>query len=162
MRKTWTIEQRVRGQNQRAKQAGARYDLTVEQWLETLEYFDHKCAYCGENDYQFIEHYLPVAIAGTTVSNCVPSCARCNAFKDAKKHKLTLYQNERVLEFLERKGIKIAFHVHEYKATKKEHVLLYCAGCGTEIDIPGLPIEEAQDYIDEFFQNTGYAYQVLP
>lgn len=35
MRKTWMIEQRVRGQNQRAKKVGARHDLTVEQWLET-------------------------------------------------------------------------------------------------------------------------------
>jgi hypothetical protein len=42
MRKRWTIEQSLRGQNQRAKQAGARHDLTMEQWLETLEYFDHK------------------------------------------------------------------------------------------------------------------------
>ena len=30
MRKIWTIEQRVKGQNQRAKQTGARHDLTVE------------------------------------------------------------------------------------------------------------------------------------
>ena len=35
MRKTWTIEQRVRGQNQLAKQAGARHNLTVEQWMQT-------------------------------------------------------------------------------------------------------------------------------
>jgi hypothetical protein len=53
MRKKWTLEQRLRGQNQRAKQAGARHDLTMEQWLETLEYFDHKCAYCG-GEYQLI------------------------------------------------------------------------------------------------------------
>ena len=46
IRRTWTMEERLRGQNQRAKQAGARHDLTMEQWLETLEYFDHKCALC--------------------------------------------------------------------------------------------------------------------
>ena len=66
MRKTWTTEQRIRGQNQRAKQAGARHDLTLGQWLETLEYFNYKCAYCGTRDYEFIEHYLPVRVAGTT------------------------------------------------------------------------------------------------
>ncbi|MDO8754974.1 MAG: hypothetical protein Q7J80_13840, partial [Anaerolineales bacterium] len=63
MRKTWTMEERLRGQNQRAKQAGARHDLTMEQWLETLEYFEHQCAYCGKMDYEVIEHYLPVHIA---------------------------------------------------------------------------------------------------
>ena len=54
MRKKWTMEQKIRGQNQRAKQAGARHDLTLEQWLETLEYFNHKCAYCSKHDYEFI------------------------------------------------------------------------------------------------------------
>lgn|GEM_PF-2112482 len=158
MRKTWTMEQRIGGQNQRAKQAGARHDLTLEQWLETLEYFNHKCAYCGRRDYEFIEHYLPVRVAGTTVSNCVPTCASCNALKDTQNHKLTLYQNERVLAFLESKGIKIAFHVHGYKATKEEYVILYCEGCRSRLDVPGLRLEDAEQYIKEFFTNTGYAY----
>ncbi len=158
MRKTWTMEQRIRGQNQRAQKAGARHDLTLEQWLETLKYFNHKCAYCGRCDYEFIEHYLPVRVAGTTVSNCVPACARCNALKDAQNHKLTLYQNERVLAFLESKGVKIAFHVHEYKATKEEYVILYCEGCRSRFDAPGLRLEDAEQYIKEFLANTGYAY----
>jgi hypothetical protein len=158
MKKTWTIEQRIRGQNQRAKQAGARHDLTLEQWLETLEYFNYKCAYCGERDHEFIEHYLPVGSAGTTVSNCVPVCARCNAMKDAKNHKLTFYQNKQVLAFIESKGIKIGFHVHNYKVTKKEYVILICESCGLKWDIPGLALDDAQEYINEFLDNTGYAY----
>lgn len=158
MRKTWSVEQRVQGQNQRAKQAGTRHDLTVDQWLETLEYFNYKCAYCGERDYEFIEHYLPVNVAGTTVSNCFPACERCNVLKDAQNHKLTLYQNERVLAFIESKGIKIAFHIHEYKAIKKDHVVLVCEGCGLEWNVPGLAYEKAHEYIADFFQNTGYAY----
>ena len=160
MRKKWTIEQRVHGQNQRAKQAGARHDLTVEQWLETLEYFNYKCAYCGEKEYEFIEHYLPVRDAGTTVSNCVPACAMCNAFKDAKNHKLTLYQTERVLVFIESKGVTIAFHIHNYKAIQEEFVVLYCEGCGDKLTIPGLGFDDAQDYISSFLSNTGYAYVV--
>jgi hypothetical protein len=159
MRKEWTMAQKIRGQNQRAKQAGARHDLTLEQWLETLEYFNHKCAYCSWRDYEFIEHYLPVSVAGTTVGNCVPACASCNALKDAKNHKLTLYQNERVLAFLESKGVKIAFHIHEYKATKEEYVILYCEGCRNRIDVPGLSPCEAEIYIEQYFSNTGYAYQ---
>lgn len=157
MRKEWTMEQKIRGQNQRAKQAGARHDLTLEQWLETLENFDRKCVYCGR-EYEVIEHYLPVHKAGTTVSNCVPACLRCNAMKDAQNHNLSLYQNERVVAFIESKGVKILFHIHEYKATKNEYVILRCEGCGDSIHIPGLPLEKAEQYINEFFKNTGYAY----
>ena len=132
----------------------------MEQWLETLEYFNYKCAYCGERDYEFIEHYLPVHVAGTTASNCVPACASCNALKDAKNHRLTLYQKERVLAFLESKGVKIAFHIHEYKPVKKDYVTLVCEQCGNKLVFPGLPLDKAQVYIDEFYENTGYAYIV--
>jgi hypothetical protein len=159
MKKEWTVEQKIRGQNQRAKQAGARHDLTLEQWLETLEYFNHKCAYCGKRDYEFIEHYLPVRVAGTTVSNCVPACARCNALKDSQNHKLTLYQNKNVLAFLESKGVKIAFHIHDYQVVKREFVILHCEGCGHKLDSPGLSPDKADAYIKQHLSNTGYAYQ---
>jgi 5-methylcytosine-specific restriction endonuclease McrA len=131
MRKKWTMEQILLGQNNRAKQAGTRHDLTMEQWLETLEYFDHKCAYCG-GEYQVIEHYLPIYKAGTTVSNCVPACLYCNIMKDKQGHDLSFYQNE--------------------------YVILYCEGCGSRLDVPGLSIDDAQAYIDQYFSNTGYAY----
>jgi hypothetical protein len=160
MKNSWTMEQRIRGQNQRAKQAGARHDLTLEQWQEPLEYFKHKCAYCGERDYEVIEHYLPVRKAGTTVSNCVPACLRCNVMKDTQNHNLSFYQNERVRAFIESKGVKISFHIHEYKAIYKDHVILNCEICGDNIHVPGLPMEKAREYIDEFFKNTGYAYLV--
>ncbi len=159
MRKKWTMEQKLLGQNQRAEQAGARHDLTQGQWLETLEYFNNKCAYCGKRDYEFIEHYLPVRIAGTTVSNCVPACASCNALKDAQNHKLTLYQNKRVLAFLESKGVKIAFHIHHYQVIKGEFVIIHCDGCGDKLDLPGLLPDDAGEYIEKYFSNTGYAYQ---
>ena len=156
MRKKWTIEQRIKGQNQRAQKVGARHDLTIEQWMETLEYFNHKCAYCGKRDYEVIEHYLPVNIAGTTASNCIPACASCNNLKDSKSRRLNLYQNERVLAFLESKGVKIAFHIHKYKAVKEENVTLRCEDCGQSMYIPGLKLEDAQAYIEEYFTNTGY------
>jgi len=157
MRKIWTMEQRLRGQNQRAKQAGTRHDLTMEQWLETLEYFNYKCAYCG-GTYEVIEHYLPVHVAGTTVSNCVPACLKCNNMKDKQWHDLSYYQNENVLRFIESKGVKIAFHVHLYVAQKREYVALVCQECGSKLDAPGLALEKADAYIEEFLRNTGYAY----
>ncbi len=157
MRRKWTMEQNLRGQNQRAKQAGARHDLTMEQWLETLKYFDYRCAYCG-GEYEVIEHYLPVYKAGTTVSNCVPACLHCNNMKDRKRHDLSFYQNEDVIRFIESKGVKIQFHIHKYKALKKDYMILYCEDCGNRWDVPGLSIDEAQQYIDQNFANTGYAY----
>ncbi len=157
MRKTWTMEQILRGQNQRAKQAGARHDLTMEQWLETLEYFDYKYAYCGDK-YEVLEHYLPIHKAGTTVSNCVPACLHCNIMKDRKGHDLSFYQNENVIRFIESKGLKILFHTHKYKARKEDYVILYCEGCGSRLTVPGLSLDKSQAYIDQFFANTGYAY----
>jgi 5-methylcytosine-specific restriction endonuclease McrA len=123
MRKKWSMEQRLRGQNQRAKQAGARHDLTIEQWLETLEYFEYKCAYCSE-EYEVIEHYLPVRQAGTTVSNCIPACLHCNIMKDRKNHDLSFYQNKNVIQFIESKGVKISFHLHNYMCRFKSQVQL--------------------------------------
>lgn len=158
MRKNWTIEQKLRGQNQRAKQAGVRHDLTLEQWLETLEYFDYKCAYCG-GGYEVIEHYLPVSKAGTTVSNCVPACLHCNIWKDRKGHDLAFYQKENVIRFIESHGVKILFHVHDYQALEEDgYVNLYCEGCKLKLTVPGLSMDQAQSYIDEYFENTGYAY----
>jgi hypothetical protein len=158
MSKKWTIEQKLRGQNQRAKKAGARHDLTMEQWLETLEYFDHKCAYCG-GLYDVIEHYLPVHKAGTTVSNCIPACLHCNIMKDRKGHDLTFYQNDNILRFIESKGVKIRFHIHKYEVLKQDgYVHICCEGCNIKWTVPGLSIDQAQSYIDQNFANMGYAY----
>ena len=63
-----------------------------------------------------------------------------------------------VLSFIESKGVNIAFHIHEYIALKKDHVILHCQSCGINIDVPGLSLEKASEYIDEYFLHTGYAY----
>src|ERR1044071_9396897 len=153
MRKQWTLEQTLRGQNQRAKQLGAKHDLTMEQWLETLIYFDYKCAYCG-GPYEVIEHYLPIRRAGTTVSSCVPACLHCNIMKDRKSHDLTFYQNQNVVQFIESKGVRIKFHGHEYRARAEDYVIVCCASCGNQLTVPGLSLDNAQEYIDEFWPNT--------
>jgi 5-methylcytosine-specific restriction endonuclease McrA len=124
MRKTRAMEQRLRNINEAAKRADARHDLTMEQWLETLEFFDYKCAYCG-GDYEVIEHYLSIRKAGTTVSNCVPACFSCNVMKDKYGHDLSFYQNEKVIRFIESKGVKIRFHIHKFIARKEKYVILF-------------------------------------
>ena len=151
------MEQRLHALiNAEAKRGSARHDfLTMEQWLETLEYFNYKCAYCG-GPFEVLEHYL--AEAGTTVSNCVPACFSCNVMKDKHGHDLSFYQNENLIRFIPDKGVKIGFHTHMYQALKEDFVILYCEGCGLRLTAPGLSIDEAQAYIDQFFENTGYAY----
>lgn len=65
----------------RAKALGMQATLTVDQWLYTVKYFEHKCAYCPK-PYEVLEHYLPLSKGGgTTANNCIPACRRCNSRK---------------------------------------------------------------------------------
>ena len=59
-------------------------NYTKEQWKETLEYFDYKCAYTGEciKDNLNIEHIIPVSKGGTNyIWNLVPSTPQANISK---------------------------------------------------------------------------------
>lgn len=68
--------------NKRAEVVALPATLTVEEWKMTLEYFHHKCAYCRDNDYQVLEHFIPlISGGGTTRYNCVPACVSCNSIK---------------------------------------------------------------------------------
>lgn len=66
----------------RAKEFGLPATLTVEQWLETLNFFGFSCAYCG-GPYEVLEHFIPLKRGGegTTVINCFPACVHCNRKK---------------------------------------------------------------------------------
>ncbi len=75
---------KLNAQIERTRSAGLTSDLSLGEWLVTLEYFDNKCAYCG-GPYEIIEHFIPVTLGGgTTKTNCVPACASCNVRK--KEH----------------------------------------------------------------------------
>jgi len=68
----------------RASSVNQPATLTLQQWLDTLDYFNWKCAYCLQS-YKGIEHYLPIALGGgTTQKNCLPSCSTCNTRKKDK------------------------------------------------------------------------------
>lgn len=74
---------RVKSHNTRASRVHLPATLTLEEWLETLEYFAWKCAYC-EGEYSLLEHYVPLShYGGTTKDNCVPACHGCNGVKQA-------------------------------------------------------------------------------
>lgn len=80
--------QRVRVQNARAKMLGEPATLTIAQWLEILENFQYRCAYCQAGPYEVMEHLIPVGQrhinGGTIEKNVVPACRACNARKSNK------------------------------------------------------------------------------
>lgn len=73
---------RVKYHLARAKKLALPASLTLDQWIDTLEYFNWKCAYCHQGEYEVFEHFMPLFQGGgTTFNNCVPSCTRCNIKK---------------------------------------------------------------------------------
>lgn len=56
--------------------------LFIEQWLETLHYFNWMCAYCQVRPYEHMDHFISWQFGGgTTPGNCVPACNVCNSYK---------------------------------------------------------------------------------
>jgi 5-methylcytosine-specific restriction endonuclease McrA len=86
----WTPEQKqahgVRAQKRRAKLALLPSDFTRKDWKAALEYFNHKCAYCGEHLTRAEQdHFIPARDGGGyTKDNIVPACRECNRDKRAK------------------------------------------------------------------------------
>ena len=68
----------------RALKLGNGGSYTKSQWLDTLEYFDYKCAYTGEciKHSCHVEHIVPISKGGTSyIWNLVPSTASANLSK---------------------------------------------------------------------------------
>ena len=69
----------------RASRLNLPATLTLRQWLDTLEYFGWRCAYCGRVDFAAMDHFVPVTQGGgTTQGNCVPACVSCNSAKGGR------------------------------------------------------------------------------
>ncbi len=81
----WKEEQRLKVHLYRARKAGLSATLTLAEWLDTLDRYQYRCAYCSTGFYEVLEHYIPLTAGspggGTTKENCVPSCQSCNAKK---------------------------------------------------------------------------------
>lgn len=79
---------RVQKQRRRAVRENKPATLTFKQWIETVEHFNHKCAYCQKADYADMEHFMPLRLCdstrGTTMNNVVPACKACNYYKKSK------------------------------------------------------------------------------
>jgi 5-methylcytosine-specific restriction endonuclease McrA len=69
-------------QLKRAMLNGRAATLTLPVWIETLDYYNRRCAYCETGPYDVLEHLIPLTQGGgTTADNCVPACRSCNAQK---------------------------------------------------------------------------------
>lgn len=82
--------ERVRYHLARATALGLLATLTLDRWLATVEHFAGRCAYCGAEPFRDLDHFVPMAAGGgTTASNCVPACSRCNSRKSALDLRVT-------------------------------------------------------------------------
>ena len=76
--------QRVRNNLVRARSIDEPATLTYYEWMDTLDSFNHSCAYCN-GKYEVLEHFVPIGQgAGTTKQNCIPSCQNCNLSKNSR------------------------------------------------------------------------------
>ena len=79
-----------------AKELKLPATLTLEQWVDIVNTFDSKCAYCQKNPYGVVEHFVPLSFGGgTTAYNCIPACQSCNVLKSG------VHPSQRVKKYLE-------------------------------------------------------------
>jgi 5-methylcytosine-specific restriction endonuclease McrA len=74
---------RIEWAKKRTRKACVPSDLTEAQWLEILECFDRRCAYClCKLTRQTKDHVIAIARGGhDTAQNVVPACQSCNSRK---------------------------------------------------------------------------------
>ncbi len=77
---------RASDNRRRALESGCKSTLTAEEWLENLETFNWRCAYChGPLSPPTMDHVIPLVQGGEhTKENVVPSCLSCNQRKGHK------------------------------------------------------------------------------
>jgi len=81
------------------------------------------CAYCLVRPFKVLEHFLPVAVAGTTVKNCIPACYKCNQNKRdyAGDQLVELFGADtiaRIQNYLESREAMTPDHPVKFKAQK--------------------------------------------
>jgi len=73
---------RVKAQNMRTSALGLQSDLTLMEWWEIILKYKLMCAYCGDEEFEEMDHIWPVSKGGgTTKTNVVPACHNCNSSK---------------------------------------------------------------------------------
>lgn len=91
-----------------ARTAGLPCALTLQEWYQTILDFCWKCAYCKKElnwETVQLEHFIPISMGGgTTRSNCVPACCKCNSSKRSRSINYPLGY-EHVRAYLDAQGI---------------------------------------------------------
>lgn len=104
--------------NRRARKLALPASFTAEDWVRCLEWWECRCAYCGQTQgllHGFkltADHFIPVSMPqcpGTVPSNMIPACGACNSSKI----------NREPMEWLRwkfgtRKASQIAKRIREY------------------------------------------------
>lgn len=95
-RKTDKFKQSMK-RNYEFRKLHKQHDISKEEWETCKQYFNYKCAYCGlpiEEHYRIYagnpqkidfhkDHYDNEGV--NDLSNCIPSCGRCNGSKKGKR-----------------------------------------------------------------------------
>lgn len=87
------------------------------EWEKIQSYFDHKCAYCGSEDYLIAEHIIPQTNdkSSDRIENVICSCLACNKEKDVLSMKEYLELLKSKNRISEEQIIKIREHFKKYK-----------------------------------------------
>ena len=80
------VKNRAQSRRRRAFERGVPVnDLTVADWQAVLDYYGHKCAYCGKTKDFTQDHIIPLSRGGWhTISNIAPACRSCNSKKGVR------------------------------------------------------------------------------
>ena len=73
-------------QRRKSKMKKIQYSLSVKEWQQIKDFFNHCCAYCGKPSKRLTqEHFIPVSRNGEyTKHNIIPACLSCNSSKRDK------------------------------------------------------------------------------
>ena len=77
-------KRRIYCQKRRSLKDSLPNSLTVDEWNESIEYFNNECAYCGcDTEMLHQDHVIPISKGGGYIkSNIIPACPSCNFSKN--------------------------------------------------------------------------------
>jgi hypothetical protein len=85
--------------------------FSEDDWEKTKEYFNNKCAYCGNSGELIIEHAIPInreKLGEHRIGNIIPACKKCNSNKHDKDYREYLGNNiiaiKKIDEYMESKN----------------------------------------------------------
>jgi 5-methylcytosine-specific restriction endonuclease McrA len=75
------------GRRARSKRANLPATLSETEWRFCLDYWNHKCIHCGNDENIEIDHWIPASMSGSpglVLHNVIPLCRSCNSGKCAQ------------------------------------------------------------------------------